>query len=176
MGGAEAPFLIMRREDFALVRNYIPTDIPSWEALSLPLVLGVDALTDRLGVRALWISTYRTEAHNASVGGASDSRHKTGEASDLFFKGVPLDKQYAEARNIPQFGGVGLYYPEQTLHVDVRPRKADGRLYEWGRLGGRGNPYVAIQAVLAKIPGGGATVVGLALLALSVGLILSRKG
>lgn len=176
MGRTEAPFLIVNREDFALVRNYIPTDIPSWERLSLPLVLGVDALTDRLGKKALWISTHRTEAHNAAVGGASDSRHKTGEAADLFFKGIPLDRQYAEAKNIPQFGGVGLYYPETTLHVDVRPRKPDGRLYEWGRLGGRGNPYVAIQAVLAKIPGGGTTVVGVLLFALTLGVMFSRKG
>lgn len=166
----------MRREDFALVRNYIPTDIPAWEYLSPSLVFGVDALTDRLGKKALWISTYRSEVHNAAVGGASDSRHKTGEAADLLFKGVPLDRQYAEAKNIPQFGGVGLYHPELTIHVDVRPRKADGRLYEWGRLGGRGSPYVAIQAILAKIPGGGTTVVGLLLFALSLGALLSRKG
>jgi len=166
----------MRREDFVHVRNFIPTDIPFWEQLDPRLVFGVDSLTDRLAVKPLWISTWRSEAHNAEVGGVSDSRHKTGEAADLFFKGVPLERQYAEAKAVPQFGGVGLYYPETTLHVDVRARKADGRLYEWGRLGGRGNPYVAIQAILAKLPGGGTTAVGFLIFAVSLGLILSRKG
>lgn len=166
----------MLREDFAAIRNYIPTDIAFWERLDRDLVYGVDLLTDRLGVKGLWISTYRTESHNASVGGSSDSRHKTGEAGDLLFPGVPLDRQYAEAKKIPQFGGVGLYHPELTIHVDTRPRKVDGRLYEWGRLGGRGYPYVAIQAVLAKIPGGGTTVVGVLLLALTLGVFFSRKG
>lgn len=168
--------MIVRAEDFTLIRNFRTSDIPHWEMLDVRLVSGVDTLTDRLGVKPLWISTWRSEAHNKAVGGAPDSTHKTGQAGDLFFKGVPLDKQYAEAAKVPQFGGVGLYYPENTLHVDVRGRKPDGGLYLWGRLGGRGNPYVAIQAVLAKIPGGGTTVVGVLLLAITVGAMLSRKG
>lgn len=66
-------------------------------------------------------SGYRCEKHNASVGGASKSKHKSGQAADIVVKGVaPLKvAQYAESIGIL---GIGQY--PSFVHVDTRTTKS----------------------------------------------------
>lgn len=70
-------------------------------------------------------SGYRSEAHNAKVGGAKGSLHVQGQAADL----APLKKDidwipflHRLALNINHNGGVGLY--DNFVHVDIRGYKA----------------------------------------------------
>ena len=71
-------------------------------------------------------SAYRCSAHNAAVGGASKSRHTTGEAADIVVEGqTPRDvAKYAETRGVK---GIGLYETSADgyfVHVDTRTSKA----------------------------------------------------
>ena len=66
-------------------------------------------------------SGYRCEKHNAAVGGASQSKHKYGQAADIVVKGVaPLKvAQYAESLGIL---GIGQY--PNFVHIDTRTTKS----------------------------------------------------
>ena len=70
-------------------------------------------------------SGYRSEAHNAKVGGEKNSLHVLGQAADL----APLKKDmdwlpflHQLALNLNPRGGVGLY--DTFVHVDIRGKKA----------------------------------------------------
>lgn len=66
-------------------------------------------------------SGYRCEKHNTVVGGASKSKHKSGQAADIVVKGVaPLKvAQYAESIGIL---GIGQY--PGFVHIDTRTSKS----------------------------------------------------
>ena len=66
------------------------------------------------------ISAYRTEAHNAKVGGARSSLHLTGEAFDIKIIGVPLIEiaKYAE-----KIGIKGIIIYNNFIHLDSRTVK-----------------------------------------------------
>ena len=65
-------------------------------------------------------SAYRCDKHNKSVGGASNSKHKYGQAADIKISGVkPLKvAQYAEFIGIK---GIGQY--SNFVHIDTRTNK-----------------------------------------------------
>lgn len=65
-------------------------------------------------------SAYRCDKHNKSVGGASQSKHKYGQAADIKVSGVkPLKvAQYAEFIGIK---GIGQY--SNFVHIDTRENK-----------------------------------------------------
>lgn len=65
-------------------------------------------------------SAYRCDKHNKSVGGASQSKHKYGQAADIKVSGVkPLKvAQYAEFIGIK---GIGQY--SNFVHIDTRTNK-----------------------------------------------------
>lgn len=65
-------------------------------------------------------SAYRCPAYNAKIGGASDSRHMYGDATDITADGIPPSVVYANADNI--FDGVGKY--NTFTHVDSRGYRA----------------------------------------------------
>ena len=68
-------------------------------------------------------SAYRTINHNKKVGGATNSYHLKGQASDIQIEGVNpvLVALYAERLNA---GGIGVY--PNFVHVDTRKNK-----YRW---------------------------------------------
>ena len=122
---------------------------PDWVAERLtPLCAALEAIRDELGGRAIRIlSGYRTQAHNdalrtsdgSGTGVAQNSQHIQGRAADIAVDGVsPSDvhaavlRLYAAGR-LPQLGGLGLY--RGWVHVDVRPRAADGHLARWTGAG-----------------------------------------
>jgi hypothetical protein len=71
-------------------------------------------------------SAYRCEIHNKSVGGATGSRHKKGQAADIYIDGVkPIEiAKFAESIGIL---GIGLYETDVDgyfVHIDTRVTKS----------------------------------------------------
>lgn len=89
--------------------------------VDVKLVEYLQNIRDHFGVAVSINSGYRCEKHNAAVGGASQSKHKYGQAVDIVVKGVaPLKvAQYAESIGIL---GIGLY--ENFVHIDTRTTKS----------------------------------------------------
>lgn len=75
---------------------------------------------DKIGKPIQVNSGYRCEKHNKAVGGATDSQHLTGNASDIGVKDLSPSEVYAEADKM--FNGVGKYVG--FTHVDSRDKKA----------------------------------------------------
>ena len=70
-------------------------------------------------------SAYRCAKHNKAVGGASGSRHTTGQAADIVVSGVKSKEvaKYAESIGVL---GIGLYEDKDGnfVHIDTRPSKS----------------------------------------------------
>jgi len=92
------------------------------------LVRRLQDCRDKFGVTTI-NSAYRTPAWNAKVGGATNSQHVKGKASDTVCKNTsPLEvAMYAEAMGM---GGIGLY--SSFTHIDTRDGKA-----RWDSRSGR---------------------------------------
>jgi len=112
-----------------------------------PLCAALEALRADLGGRGITIlSGYRTPAHNKALrdadgsgsGVAKNSQHVQGRAADITVEGIaPSDVHRAALKLIRsgamQAGGLGLY--RGWVHIDVRPRPADGHLAQWTGAG-----------------------------------------
>jgi uncharacterized protein YcbK (DUF882 family) len=61
-------------------------------------------------------SGFRTNAHNADIGGASQSKHLLGMAADLDVAGVPPEEVASFAESL-EVGGMGRY--NSFTHLDV---------------------------------------------------------
>lgn len=76
-------------------------------------------IRDKLGVPLVINSAHRCPKHNAAVGGAPQSRHKFGDAFDVAVpKGLTVDKLAALARTVG-FTGIGRYYKQNFVHMDL---------------------------------------------------------
>lgn len=66
-------------------------------------------------------SGYRCAAHNKEVGGATNSYHTKGQATDIVVNGVSPQEvaKYAESIGVK---GIGLY--DTFVHIDTRTRKS----------------------------------------------------
>lgn len=82
----------------------------------------LDAFRERVGEPVYINSGIRCPEHNASVGGAKDSRHLYGDAADIRCIGKTPEQLYAIADEIFCDGGVGLY--DWGVHVDDRGHRA----------------------------------------------------
>ena len=78
---------------------------------------------------------FRTEAHNAEVGGGAKSQHLEGKALDIAIPVAHIPKEdfwnYALdfAEGYEALGGLGLYW--SFVHMDIRPRKPSGGIARW---------------------------------------------
>ncbi len=93
----------------------------------LELARQLQVVRDVVGKPISISSGYRSPAHNAAVGGVSDSRHLTAQAADFSVRGVALAEVYcAMERLIPsggmKQGGLGIY--RGHLHYDTRGSRA----------------------------------------------------
>lgn len=71
-------------------------------------------------------SAFRTASHNAKQKNASRySQHLYGKAADIWIAGVSVDALAAYAETLlPKRGGIGRYYNDKFVHVDVRAAKS----------------------------------------------------
>jgi len=74
-------------------------------------------------------SAYRCPVHNKAVGGVSNSAHVKGMAADINCPGLGIDELAKFAEQVPQFkdGGIGRYYSQHFVHVDVLTTPKKGR-------------------------------------------------
>ena len=84
------------------------------------LVKYLQKIRDYFGKAVTINSAYRCDKHNKSVGGASQSKHKFGQAADIKVSGIkPLKvAQYAEFIGVK---GIGQY--SNFVHIDTRTNK-----------------------------------------------------
>jgi len=83
---------------------------------ALPPLL--EAIREASGGRPLHINSgYRSPAHNSAVGGATNSRHKTGQAADITVRGLSPRQVYRIAKRLNP-GGLGKY--NSFTHVDIQ--------------------------------------------------------
>lgn len=81
-------------------------------------IQNLEALREQCGGRSITVlSGYRCYGHNASIGGAKQSRHMVGDASDIRVSGFTPD---VVADNAEGFQGLGRY--NTFTHVDNRPQ------------------------------------------------------
>lgn len=101
----------------------------------LPLCLVLEALREALGNHPVQIvSGYRSPEHNAEVGGAKHSQHMEGRAVDITVDGFAPSDVHAKALELfaagkIEIGGLGVY--SSWVHLDIRPRPANGHLAQW---------------------------------------------
>ena len=120
MGDLTANFSL---SEFAQREPYrpVPTE---YRQNVLRLAEQLQSLRDVVG-RIVITSSYRTEAHNASLpGSSSTSQHLTAKAAGFVVPGVPQSEVYCTIlRLIPHVmdeGGLGWYSAAGHIHYDVR--------------------------------------------------------
>jgi uncharacterized protein YcbK (DUF882 family) len=91
--------------------------------VSVALLSQLEIIREHFGARIRILSGCRCRRHNAAVGGASKSRHTTGEAADIVVEGVPPKTVQVQLLDLyPDGYGIGRY--SRWTHFDVRPYKA----------------------------------------------------
>lgn len=90
------------------------------------LITYLEKIREHFGKPITISSGYRCTTHNASVGGATGSRHSKGDAADIVVSGVaPVEvAKYAESIGIL---GIGLYETNSDghfVHIDTRTYKS----------------------------------------------------
>jgi hypothetical protein len=151
---------------------YDPRDVPDAAAqLELRcLALGVlDPLREAVAGPIIITSGFRSPGHNAAIGGASQSQHIFGRATDvansahtgyqLFQKAAVIrprevvvpDGKGGKKSVLVALGGLGLYAPYKNrgsfIHVDTRPR-VGGRIVTWYR--NEAGVYTSLPAEVQK--------------------------
>jgi uncharacterized protein YcbK (DUF882 family) len=82
----------------------------------------LQALRDFLGQPVTITSAFRCEKYNKAVGGASKSRHKEGDATDIIVKNMTPDEV---AEKCEHFDGLGKY--NSFTHIDSRGEEKKAR-------------------------------------------------
>ncbi len=108
-------------------------DAGTWDKLRSTL----NVIREACGVPLMVVSGYRSPAYNMRIGGAKESQHVLGSAADIKPVGDKLTAPELHtmilalnsAGKLPRLGGLGGY--STFVHVDVRPRKADGSIARW---------------------------------------------
>ncbi len=84
----------------------------------------LERIRERVGEPVHISSGYRCPEHNAEVGGVPNSQHVLGTAADIWCDSTSVD-QLADIAREEGAGGVGRYYGQGFVHVDVRDYEAD---------------------------------------------------
>ena len=86
----------------------------------------LQTIRDHFGKAVNINSAFRTASHNAKQKHAAKySQHLYGKAADIWIKDVTVDAlaDYIETL-LPNTGGIGRYYTDGFVHVDVREVKS----------------------------------------------------
>jgi uncharacterized protein YcbK (DUF882 family) len=108
------------------------------------LVAGLQRMRDQTNLAITINSGARCIEHNRAVGGVGKSEHivtpedPVCKAVDIEIDGMTSEQAFRIAETIPEFenAGIGVYDPDQIVHVDIRDYKA-----RWGRIRGK---YVSL--------------------------------
>ena len=116
--------------------NFTRDEWASKDGTAVPVELRLNAqrqafkcelLRHRLGDRPIGaLSYYRSPAHNAAVGGASQSRHMMADACDWDTSTINRfgrNRFLAAVEKIWANNGIGIY-PGGNIHTDARPYRA----------------------------------------------------
>lgn len=96
-----------------------------------PILLDkLDALREAIGKPIHVDCMYRCPSHNAEVGGVPNSQHLLGNAADIFVNGMSVDDLAGMAVSVG-FDGIGRYYNDGFVHVDVRDDGNSPNGYTW---------------------------------------------
>ncbi|HEX2094871.1 MAG TPA: D-Ala-D-Ala carboxypeptidase family metallohydrolase [Longimicrobiaceae bacterium] len=118
------------------VRNGVQNSVPPeelWPNL-LPTLVVLQRFRDEIGSPVRLLSTYRSEAYNAAVGGAGESQHTRFRAIDFTVAaGTPAQwaarlrsfrgRMFRNPGTGSQFefrGGIGVYPASHFVHLDTR--------------------------------------------------------
>ena len=115
-----------------LTENFSRSEFASPDGVPIPtrhnanlleLARNLQVLRDTVGKPIIIHSGYRSPAHNAAVGGVSNSRHLTAQAADFSVQGATLENSYCLIERLiasgrMKQGGLGIY--ETHLHYDTR--------------------------------------------------------
>lgn len=97
--------------------------------MSQKLLDGLEELRRKVGLPIHVTNGYRCPSHNAEVGGVSNSQHVQGCAADIYVDGVGVYELAVMCRQI--FDGVGEYYGQEFVHVDMRDGGNSTGVYLW---------------------------------------------
>ena len=96
-----------------------------------PILLDkLDALREAIGKPIHVDCMYRCPAHNAEVGGVPNSQHVLGNAADIWVDDMSVD-DLADMAVQTGFDGIGRYYGQEFVHVDVRDNGNSPNGYTW---------------------------------------------
>ena len=90
----------------------------------------LDALREAIGKPIHVDCMYRCPAHNAEVGGVPNSQHVLGNAADIWVDDMGVDDLADMAVSVG-FDGIGRYYNDGFVHVDVRDDGNSPNGYTW---------------------------------------------
>jgi peptidoglycan hydrolase-like protein with peptidoglycan-binding domain len=101
------------------VREFRSRDGADTVLICPELVANLQRIRDHFGRPVNITSAYRTESHNQRQGGASSSRHVTGQAADFWISGISVNEIYDYAIRIG-IPGVIRYPDRGFVHIDTR--------------------------------------------------------
>ena len=93
------------------------------------LLDGLERLRTIVGNAIYVTNAYRCPEHNAAVGGVSNSQHVHGTAADIYVDGMGVWELANICKQI--FDGVGEYYGQEFVHVDMRDNGNSTGVYLW---------------------------------------------
>lgn len=100
-------------------------------SVDVRLLAAVQAIRSQLKEPVRILSGFRCATHNQAVGGASDSRHCSGQAADITCEN--FEKAISVAATLATVNGIGIDRERKMLHVDVRSLPRIGWLYVNGK-------------------------------------------
>ena len=93
------------------------------------LLDGLERLRTIVGKPIYVTNAYRCPEHNAAVGGVSNSPHVHGTAAVIYVDGMGVWELANICKQI--FDGVGEYYGQEFVHVDMRDNGNSTGVYLW---------------------------------------------
>jgi len=117
-----------------LAPNFSPKELASKGDGSLKIskvaLILLQTLRDVYNAPLIINSGYRDPKHNSRVGGSPTSQHVFGRAFDIHIDDTEMGRELEDLAIKTGFTAIGRY--KTFIHVDSRPPKADGSLYQWG--------------------------------------------
>lgn len=94
---------------------------PYWAVINLAkLAQRLQVLRDFFGLPITITSGFRSQEHNAAVGGKPESQHLLGNAADIIVVGMEAHEVQDHLKNWSGGMGLAVHY----THLDIRPTRA----------------------------------------------------